>query len=196
MPWSNVAALKSSAVPGPFVTELFDEPTGTIARSMPRYLANGAGGGTPSGTVSLRQMILPQGLTVSSMSMTTGTTAKTGGTHGWYVLLTSAAVVLSVTADQTDAATVWGATTTAYPLAFTAPAVMPYTGVYYAGVMVANSAGTQPTFVGVSAIAPGLNTAPFVTATSSTGQTTPPAVGATLAAIVAAASPNPYVGLS
>ena len=42
---------------------------------------------TAPGVVSTRAIILPAGIPVNDITMMVGNAAKTGGTHGWYVLL-------------------------------------------------------------------------------------------------------------
>jgi hypothetical protein len=160
---------------------LFSAPTGATAETFPRRLAPNASSAPVSGTVSLTAIGLPTGLVINNITMFTNTTAKTGGSHGWYVLLDSGRVVRAVTADQTDAATVWGVASTPYTLA-TNVFTTTYTGLYYIGVMVV--ATQMPTFIAAAAPATGINAAaPFLAATSSTGQTTPPATSTTLAAL-------------
>ena len=101
------------------------------------------------------------------------------------VLLDSSFKVRAVTSDQTDAATVWGTASTPYPLAFGTAYRATYSGLFFAGVMVAESAGTMPTFSGATtSLAGGITgLAPDIAGTSSTGQTTPPAIGATMTTI-------------
>jgi len=169
-----------------------------LAATMPQGQATTASAALASGTVYARSLPLIAGQVISKATFFTNTTAKTGGTHGWYVLFDTSMKVLAVTADQTDAATVWGAIGTGYPLSFTAAAVIPATARYYLGVMVANSAGTQPTFTSATAVAAGMSGGTGVAGAvalcglSSSGQTTPPAVGATLGAVGAAAGYNFY----
>ncbi len=159
--------------------DLLAQPLGTVlAATMPQRSAT-----------AVCSALTSAGQVISKATFFTNTTAKTGGTHGWYVLLDAAMKVLAVTADQVDAATVWGAAGTGYPLSFAAPATIPATARYYLGVMVANTAGTQPTFSGAPALAGGIAGATGVAGatglcgSSSTAQTTPPAVNSTLTAL-------------
>jgi hypothetical protein len=98
----------------------------------------------------------------------------------------SAVKVLAVTADKTDAATTWGTINTAYTIAVAAPIAIQVTGTYYLGVMVATSAGTQPTFQGLQVAAGIAGAAPVLCGSSSTAQTTPPTVGTTMTAMSSA----------
>lgn len=169
---------------------LLTQPLATaVAATMERGRATAASGALTSGTVYLMEQPLPAGLSTAKCTMFTNTTAKTGGTHGWYVLTDSSLKVVAVTADQTDAATVWGAASTGYPLPWTAAYTVPATALYYVGIMVAQSAGGTPTISSATAPAAGIAGATGITngvalcGSSSTGQTTPPAIGATLTAI-------------
>ncbi len=170
--------------------DLLAQPLGTVlAATMPQRSATAVCSALTSGTLYVNSLPLMAGQVISKATFFTNTTAKTGGTHGWYVLLDAAMKVLAVTADQVDAATVWGAAGTGYPLSFAAPATIPATARYYLGVMVANTAGTQPTFSGAPALAGGIAGATGVAGatglcgSSSTAQTTPPAVNSTLTAL-------------
>ena len=172
----------------------FLAPTGAFGESIPRQAATVATAPpTTSGTVYLVAIYLPAGVTIGHISMVSGTgTLKTGGQHGWYVLADSGLVVRDATADQTDAATVWGTASTVYTLATTAGFVTTYAGLYYVGIMVANSGGSQPNMVACTGMAAGITgIAPKLagpsTGASGTGQTTPPATdgSVTLGAISA-----------
>jgi hypothetical protein len=165
--------------------ELSQAPAGAVSETFPRRLATSVSSALTAGTLYVTVTKLAKGAVVSNLTFYTGnTTVKTGGTHGWYVLMDTARKVLAVTADQTDAATVWGAQSTPYTLAVTAPIVAPYDGDYYIGVMVNETSGTMPAFI--SAVAPQAGTnanSPIQAASSSAGQTTPPSVGATMGAL-------------
>ena len=163
------------------ISQLYGAPAGangeTIARPQATVVTAGV---AVSGTVYLSAIFLPAGITVSNITMVSGTTTlKTGGVHGWYCLADSARVVRAATADQTDAATVWGTASTAYTLPVNA-FLTTYTGLYYTGIMVATSAGTQPNMVAGAAMGAGLGAiSPILsgpcTGGTGTGQTTPPA---------------------
>jgi len=160
--------------------ELFLAPNGALGQTMPRRNATSTTIGPTSGNLYLQAIYLPAGVSVGHISFITGGTAKTGGTHGWYVLADSSYVVRAVTPDQTDAATIWGATNTAYSIATAATYVTTYSGLYYVGVMVAQSAGTTPTFTGSAGFGNANGLSPILVGLSNTGQTTPPATGTTL----------------
>ena len=138
-----------------------------------------------SGTVYLVAYYYPAGKTITNVNFMTGTgTLKTGGTHGWVGIADSSLVLRAVSADQTDAATVWGTASTAYPLAVLTSAaakyVTPSSGLYYHVICVVESGGSMPNLVtgahmaaGVTALGPAL--AFPCTGATGTGQTTPPA---------------------
>lgn len=180
----------------------YTHPAQAVAATMPRRNAAGISGAVTSGTLYCSLIVIPAGTVVTGCTMFTSTTAKTGGTHGWYVLLDSTFHVVAVTADQTDAATVWGATSTGYPLAFGASYTAPSTAYYYVGVMVAQSAGGTPTFCVATGINSGINSgagigSPVIQCgTSSTGQSTPPALAAAMNAVSSSASFNLYAYLT
>jgi len=195
MPWNDVAVAGAhSQCPGPAGEMLLNEQTGTVARSFSRDHLVGSGGPT-SGTAYMRMIVLPAGLTAGAMTLYTTTIGKLGGSHGWYVVTDQNMNVLAVTADYTDAATTWGTTWTPYKLPFTSPLATAYTGVYYAGIMCVASTmpaiGTSGVLLtGAYAMLP-----PVLNGLSSTGQTTPPAAGAQLAALTASSGSGLYITL-
>lgn len=198
----NGTATGDAAAFGQVNLDNFTHPAQAVAATMPRRQATAISNTLTSGTLYLALITIPGGTTVTNCTMFTATTAKTGGTHGWYVLLDTTFKVVAVTADQTDAATVWGATNTGYPLAFGATFTPTVTANYYVGVMVAQSAGGTPTFSVSTALSAGLAAATGIAGgvvqcgTSSTGQTTPPALNATLTTITGAAAFNLYAYLT
>lgn len=168
-------------------SKLAEAPTGATGETVPRSQVTVATSGlTTSGTIYLSAITLAQGVLVSNISMITGTgTLKTGGTHGWYVLLDSGLVARAASADQVDPATVWGVASTVYTLPMTTPYLTTYTGLYYVGIMVATSAGSQPQILAAVNIAAGLGQAVIMsgpaTGAHGTGQTTPPATDGSIA---------------
>jgi hypothetical protein len=160
--------------------ELFLAPNGALGQTMPRRTATSTTIGPTSGTLYLQAIFIPAGLSIGHISFTTGTTAKTGGTHGWYLLTDSSYIVRAVTADQTDPATIWGTINTSYSIATQAAYVTTYSGLYYVGVMVAESAGTMPTFTGGSGFGNVNGLSPILVGTAGSAQTTPPSTGTTL----------------
>lgn len=186
------------ALPGAIDDSLVHPVAGVLASTMARYTATTIQGTLSSGTLQLVAIGIRAGTVVTNITMFTGTTAKTGGTHGWYVLADNTLTTLGATADQTDAATVWGANSTGYPLPLSSPVIALYTGLYYVGVMVAESAGTMPTFLGCANVAAGISAATGISGglkyagASNTGATTPPAAGTALTAITAGSTIIPY----
>lgn len=169
------------------VQQLYVAANAAVGATIPRTNVTTGTGTLTSGTLYVTAVGLQAGVTCSAATFYTNAAAKTGGTHGWYVLLDKNRKVLAVTADQTDAATVWGAASTAYPLSFTTPAITQYSGLFYVGVMVAESGGTMPTFSGATGLTGGVagsaTGVAILAGASSTGQTTPPNVGDTMGAI-------------
>jgi hypothetical protein len=159
------------------------EPAGATAVTFPRLQAASASNTLVSGTLYVMQIALPEGLPISGITMVTNTTAKSGGSHGWYVLLDSGRAVRAVSADQTDAATTWGTASTPYPLAV-GPYTTTYAGQFYLGFMCA--ASSMPKLTGATGPAAGIEAAsPVMCGSSSTGLTTPPATGTVMGAITA-----------
>lgn len=148
-----------------------------VQETVPRILCTGAGAVT-SGTARIMAIPLPAGKTIGHMATIVAGTAEAGGTHGWYALLDNTFKVLAVTADQVGA-TVWSPINTAIPLAFTAPVVTAYRGIYYAAVSV--TATTPPN---LASFGGATNTAAVTVAPQLSGlgplQQTPPAIGSTL----------------
>jgi hypothetical protein len=177
-----------------FLSTVTNPQAATMARRNVTTVQTATGFAT--GVLAVTAIGLPLGMVVSSCTFQTGATAKSGGTHGWYVLMDSNRNELAITADQTDPATVWGATNTPYTLNFAAPILTTYGGVYYVGVMVA-AATTMPTFVGSAAsVAGAFAGAPIMGGTSDTGLTTPPAIPHQFGAITAQGNCNFYVTLA
>jgi hypothetical protein len=164
--------------------------SGVLAATLPRINVTVATAGlTTSGSVYMTAINLPTGLKVSNIAALTGTgTLKTSGTHGWYVLCDNNRVVRAATADQVDAATVWGVASTEYPLAIANAGgasatsfTTTYTGLHYIGFMVANTAGSQPNMTANATLAAGTGLAPIPCGVSATvSQTTAPATDGTV----------------
>lgn len=163
-----------------------------LAETIPATFATTATALT-SGTLDLAAIHLGTGTLVSQIGFVTGSTAATGPTHWWGVLVDQNLVVRAVTADQTSTAI--GASTW-FALNFGAAYTTTYSGLYYLGLMIAVGT-TMPTLVGAAS-----PNAALVTGTgaqslklggsSSTGQTTAPALGAAVTAPSAAAA-TPYL---
>ena len=163
-------------------TEVFTHSSSSKGATMPRLAVTSSTSALSSGVMSVMQVPLRQGETISSMVLYTSGTAGASITHGWYVLLDENLKVLGVTADQT-AGGKWTSTATAYSLGFTSPFVTPYAGIYYVGVMLAGT--TMPNFLGSPSLASGANQTilPAVTGQIGTGLTTPPTVGSSYSSI-------------
>lgn len=157
-------------------------PAGATSETFPRRYADANTAAQASATIFVTAIAIPQGVVVNNITMASGTTAKGGGTHGWYVLADSSLIVRAVTADQTDAASIWGTANTVYTLA-TNSYTTTYTGLYYVGVMVA--ASTVPTFLCTTATTNSVVALTPVLSGACGGatQTTPPATGSTLASV-------------
>jgi len=154
-------------------------PTGAIGSTLPRSIVVGNSAWLVSGTVSVVAVSLMAGDSISSISFVSRNTAGAGMTNQWFALLDTNRVVLAVSADDTS--TAWGANAVK-TLVMTAPYVVPTTGIYYLAAMVAGS--VIPTLAAAVSAATVLSGIPPISVgVSSTGQTAPPAVGATLAAI-------------
>lgn len=165
-----------------YVMDRASLPATAIAQNMPRT-------GTPfagqtivtNGTAALYLIGFNAGQVVSSVTFCSGGTGLTAGSdpHLWAVLCDSSGVVKAVTADDTSPT--WSANT---PKTFTfgASYTIPVGGYFYAGLMFAySSGGTVPTLTGVGYTVTGVaGIEPITSRASSTGQTTPPALAASL----------------
>lgn len=132
--------------------------------------------------VQLQAIELPPLTVCTSLTYISGATAANTPTNWWFVLCDKNRVVLAVTADQTS--TAWAANT-AMTKAFGTPYTTPeYPDLYYVGIMV--KATTPPSLRGPAAMGNSVLASTFtptLCGASSTGQTTPPALAATLTAI-------------
>lgn len=164
-------------------TGMFDEPAGTVARTVPRTNVNTAtltfSGGT--GVPTVRAIALPAGLSVNNLACLSGSTAEVAGTHFWMALMDINSNVLSVTADQTGASYV--ASGTFLKNAVTnAPYFIQYTGLYYI-VVGCSATTTMPTLAGAGNNATGLNVQMPILYGVLGAQAAPPAIGANLGAV-------------
>lgn len=171
----------SSSIPG----RSKGKPTAAIAETIERAnasLVNLAAALTTQ-VLTVVRVTLKKGDVISSATFYSGGTAMATGTNQWAVLLNSSRTVLAVSADDTS--TAWAANT-AKTFTFGAAYTVPADGDYYVGVMV--KATTVPSLIGVSDGYADINAlSPVLCATSSTGQTTPPALAATMGAFTAVA---------
>jgi hypothetical protein len=185
----------TSAAAGNAWNSLLTAPTGATAETFPRVLATGTSSALTSGDLCVNAIGLVSGIAVSNITFVVSATAATLAdvTHGWYVLLDDSYVVRAVSADQTSGN--WGTANVAVTLSVSGSAyTTTYSGLYYIGVMVVISGGSMPTFVrGGTLITNGINTiSPVLYGQSSTGQTTPPATGTTMASITTGSLYNFY----
>lgn len=155
-------------------------PTGVTYQNFDRNLPNtvATGATLTSGTMKLVAIMLPAGITITSIAFCSGTTAlTTSGTapHAWAALYSSAPTTGTPLLRQStdDTAATWAANSIKQ-FTLSSTFVTTYTGLHYCGLMVAcGSTGTMPTMMTIadtSSILQGL--APILTANSSTGQTT------------------------
>jgi len=157
-------------------TGMFDEPAGTIARTIPRGLVRDAVSAfNTAGQVGGRLIPLAAGMVISNIAVAFGGTGATGPTHLWFGLADAQLNVLAVSADQGAAAQ---PASTFTQLALASRYLVPSTGLYV--VLVSSAASTTaPNAAGMS-LAPGvLSPAPVLCGFAGT-QATPPAIGAQL----------------
>jgi len=165
----------------------YDEPAGTIARTIPRHLltVNNLAAFTTGGQVAARIIPLAAGMVISNIAVCLGGTAAVGPSHFWLGLADAQLNVLAVTADQGAAAQNANAYT---KLALTGPYLVTSTGLYVI-LASSSSATTAPTAAGVN-----INTALFagippVLCGTAGNQAAPPAAGAQLnGGVITAAS--------
>lgn len=163
--------------------DLLMEPTGTTARTFPRWACTGASTTLVTQTLYVTLIALHQNTVVNNITFCTKSTGTAGATvtHGWYVLLDSSLTVRAVTADQNGSTTFLASTNTPYTLATNSYTVAA-TGIYYAGIML--ECGTMCNLASPGTPAASLSSsAPLIAATSSTGQTTPPATSTVMGAL-------------
>jgi hypothetical protein len=168
-------------------TGLFDEPAGTLARTLPRrVIATGTVAAfTTTGQVAACGIPLPAGLIVSNITVMIGNTGVTGPTHYWAGLTDPQSNVLAVSADQGAGAQ---GGNTALKVAMLVPYQVPQTGLYYI-VASSSAATTAPTAAGVVLVGGIAGLAPVLSGIMGS-QATPPAVGTQLAAIASNGSTN------
>jgi hypothetical protein len=120
-----------------------------------------------SGRLHLAAIDLPSGLTISSITFMSGTTAAVTPTNQWFALYDSALALLRQTADDLTAAWAANAEKT---LALSSSFTTTYAGLHYLGIMVA--AGTVPSLVAMRSTTQEFTLAPMLTGTSTSGLTT------------------------
>ena len=188
--WSSVGQADRQRVVAP--------TDGAITESVSRSTtladlgATGLFGGATGGTINVVQLPLLPGDIVTNLAFVSGATAANGPTHQWAGIMNSSRVVQAVSADGTSAAL---AANTEVKFVLGSPFTVTSRGPFYAFVLWTASTAV-PSFVGVNQGVVGVSSlTPVYAATSSAGQTTPPAVGATLGALTGVAV-APYVAVS
>lgn len=143
---------------------------GTVSESMPRMLCSEANlAALTSGTLFLQAIYLRAGQKVNNLSFHSATTAAATPTNGFFALFDNNRALVAQSANFTTEA--WAANAIKTK-ALTAQYTAPYTGIYYAGIMI--TATTVPTLKGLTAkIASQLaGLAPILHGTSTAGLTT------------------------
>lgn len=160
-------------------------PTGAVAESVPRALGGSSITiATVSGTVYMTAVYLPANTVVNSITAICGsTTSSNDVTINWAALCDSTRKVLAVSANSTAQFTPAGYNNVN---TLSAPFTTTTAGLYYVAYTVGVTT-TQPTLTGVVAAGTELiKIVPILSGTSSTsGTSTPAAVGTTLGAITA-----------
>ena len=148
--------------------------------------------GLTSETVYASAIPLPSGTPVNNITLMLGGSAFTTAnvTHGWYALLDSSRIVRAVSADQTGGN--WGTTFTSYTLPMGTAWTTTYGGLHYAAVCITYTGNSGEFVAGPSSLGGVTGLVPVLSGTSSTGQTTPPATGSTLATITSVVGDHFY----
>lgn len=157
-----------------------------IAETIPRSAISivTSIGTLTSATLYMFAVSLPQGAVVSALSVLSGTTAESSGTHAWLALYDSSRNLLASGADNTAAAAV-GASAV-FTQSMQVPYTATYSGLYYIGICVV--ATTPPTLSGIAGSTTWTGIAPVLAASSSTGLVgTPPNPAAALTAFAGVA---------
>jgi len=160
-----------------------------IAESVP-YMLVGSNNSSvlTSGRLHLVAIPLSKGDVVTSISFQSATTAANGPTNQWFGLFDQDRAALKLTADDTT--TAWASNTTK-TLNLTSTHTCTYTGLHYAGIMVAASVAV-PTLRGFTVIGSGSGlTAIRVSRNCDTGLTTPPGLPFT-ASVGVSLTPGAY----
>lgn len=159
-------------------TGMFDEFTGTIARTIPRPLVSSSSLPlfTTGGQVAVHAIPLAAGMVVSNIAILFGTTGATGPTHYWHALADIQLNILAVTADQLAAAQN-ASTFTKIPV--TIPYLVPATGLYT--ILASSSATTTAPTIAGNGLPAGVGAGPPILCGTAGNQATPPAIGTQLA---------------
>jgi hypothetical protein len=148
-----------------------------------------------SGTLTIASVFLTAGQAIGHLGMVTSTTAATNPVHWWLAILDNTYKLVATTADQLTGAI---AASTWFSIATTATYTATYTGRYYLGVMIANSAGAQPTLCSgplpAAAMITGTGAStPLLGGKSATALTAIGTVGTTVYAAPNAAANTPFM---
>ena len=160
--------------------------TGAIAETIPGGVGFGAVTIGTSGRAHLHGIYLPKGVTITTISVVSGSAAVGTPTNQWFALCDSSRTVLRVTVNDTTAA--WNASTVK-PLALTSTFTTTYSGLHYIAICV--TATTVPNFRGTSSgTSTGVAQNNFL---STSGLTTPVAEGTVFAAAASSTDRTPQV---
>lgn len=174
-------------------------PTNCVAAPYSRYAINNGAVALSTGTLYAVGVWLPQNLVISNINWLPGTTGDAGPTNQWGVIMNSSRVVVANTADATSTAVV-ASTPVTYAIANVAAGAatsytVPTSGLYYIGINVTTS--NSPTFSGYTGLAGrDTNVTPKLNGTSTTGNTTPLAVGGSAQTAITAVANVPYFYLT
>jgi hypothetical protein len=115
----------------------------------------------------MQGIALPKGLTVTSITWVSGTTALVTGTHGWSALYDDALGLLRQSTDDTSVA--WAANTVK-TFTLSSTFVTTYSGLHYLGLLI--TASTVPTMSGAGTTTTIIsNIPPIIGGNSTTGLT-------------------------
>lgn len=169
--WQTFSATgKLQKAYGPYVKVRCYGTTGSLAETLDRnYLTEVNTSALSSGRLQLQAIWLTAGMRISSISFCSATTALATGTNQLFGLFDVNRNLLATT--NNDTSTAWAANSIK-TLSLTSAYVVPSTGLYYLGIMIA--ATTVPTLKGSTALtATQLHaTTPIICGTSTTGLTT------------------------
>lgn len=163
-------------------------PTGAISQSIPRTAVSASGGLTSGRLRMTGGIVIPAGVTVSSITFVSAATALVTGTNQWFALYDKSRNRLAVTVDDTS--TAWAAET-AKTLALSTPYTVGQDTEVYAGACVVAATpptlhcGNPPTAIGTLA--------PVTGGLADTGLTNPASAPATLVALTVAIPAYCYI---
>ena len=162
-----------------------DHSTIGLGTTVPIWYGPGNQGAPTSGRIVLVPIQLDEGVTISSIAFTSGTTAGATLTNQWFVLCNSAKLALAYTTNDTS--TAW-ASNTRKQLSLASTYTTTYRGRHYLGILI--TATTVPSLKGLSQTATGIQN---VALACDTGLTTPGTAGTT-AYTAASTGANIYYG--